>query len=139
MLPSTGDSAALERPLQGEHSMNVSDSVKKLISLVEQRKFLEAIQEFYADNASMQENNAPPRAGLATLLENERKFLTTVKSTDVSRAESFLVDGNRVAIHWIFEFTNLQGQKRRLEEIAYQLWQDGKIVRERFFYDPKQN
>jgi hypothetical protein len=25
-----------------------------------------------------------------------------------------------------------------LDEIAYQQWQDGKIVRERFYYDPKQ-
>jgi hypothetical protein len=117
--------------------MSVTESVKKLISLVENGKFLDAIQQFYAEGASMQENNAPPRVGLPALLENERKFLTTVKF-NVSRAESFVVDGNRAAINWIFEFTDPKGQKRRLDEVAYQVWQDGKIIRERFYYDPAQ-
>ena len=117
--------------------MSVAESVKKLISLVENGEFLDAIQQFYAEGASMQENNAPPRVGLPALLENERKFLTTVKF-NVSRAESFVVDGNRAAINWIFEFTDPKGQKRRLDEVAYQVWQDGKIIRERFYYDPAQ-
>jgi len=118
--------------------MSVAESVKKLISLVENGKFLDAIQQFYAEGASMQENNAPPRVGLPALLENERQFLTTVKF-NVSRAESFVVDGNRAAINWIFEFTDPKGQKRRLDEVAYQVWQDGKIIRERFYYDPAQS
>jgi SnoaL-like domain len=118
--------------------MRVAESVRKLISLVENGKFLDAIQQFYAEGASMQENNAPPRVGLPALLENERKFLTTVKF-NVSRAESFVVDGNRAAINWIFEFTDPKGQKRRLDEVAYQVWQDGKIIRERFYYDPTQS
>jgi len=34
-----------------------------LIAMAEQGKFLEAIQEFYAEDATMQENNQPPRVG----------------------------------------------------------------------------
>lgn len=117
--------------------MSVKENVQKLISLAEQGKFMEAIQEFYAEDATMQENNAPPRVGLEALLENERRFLGSIKEIK-SRVDSFVVDGNHAAINWVFEITNLKGQKISLNEIAYQLWQDGKIIREKFYYDPAQ-
>jgi ketosteroid isomerase-like protein len=117
--------------------MSTRENVQRLISLVEEGKFLEAIQEFYAEDATMQENNAPPRRGLTQLLENERRFLGSIKQIK-SKVESFLVDGDRAAINWVFEVTNLKGQKLRLDEVAYQLWENGKIVRERFYYDPAQ-
>ena len=117
--------------------MSVKENVQKLISLAEQGKFMEAIQEFYTEDATMQENNTPPRAGLAALLENERRFLGSIKEIK-SRVDSFVVDGNRAAINWVFEITNLKGQKHTLDEVAYQLWQDGKIIREKFYYDPAQ-
>ncbi len=118
--------------------MAIDENVKKLISLVEEGKFLQAIQEFYAEDASMQENNDPPRVGLHALLEREKQFLDSIREMHVHKAESFLVDGNRAAINWIFEVTDGQGRKHRLNEVAYQLWRDGKISEERFYYDPAQ-
>jgi len=117
--------------------MSVRENVLKLITLAEQGKFLEAIQEFYAEDATMQENNAPPRIGLPALLENERRVLASTKEIK-TRVDSFVVEGNRAAINWVFEMTSLDGEKRNLNEVAYQLWQDGKIIREKFFYDPAQ-
>ena len=38
-------------------------------------------------------------------------------------------------IRWVFEFEGLDGAKRRMEELAYQRWEDGRIVEEKFFYD----
>jgi len=100
-------------------------------------KFLEAIEKFYAEDASMRENNQPPRVGLPALLENERRALAYMAQLK-TRVESQVVEGDRAAIHWIFEFTDPQGNRRRLDEIAYQFWRDGKIAEERFFYDPAQ-
>lgn len=118
--------------------MSTEENVKQLIGLVEQGRFLEAIQEFYAEDASMQENNEPPRVGLPALLEREKQFLNSIREMHVHRAESFLVDGDRAAINWIFELTDGEGKRRSLNEVAYQLWRDNKIVRERFYYDPAQ-
>ena len=47
-----------------------------------------------------------------------------------------LIDGDRVAIHWIFDFTLPDGSTRRFDEMALQTWRGELIVRERFFYDP---
>jgi hypothetical protein len=64
--------------------------------------------------------------------------MASFKEVHVSRADSFVVDGNRAAINWIFEYTGSDGQRHRINEMAYQLWQSGKIVQERFYYDPAQ-
>ncbi len=105
-----------------------------LIAMAEQGNFLEAIQEFYAQDATMQENNQPPRVGLAALLENERQVLASLKEIRVNRAASFIVEGDRAAINWVYHFIDSQGRELRRNELAYQIWRDGKIISERFFY-----
>ena len=112
--------------------------VEALIAMAEQGKFLEAIEEFYAEDATMQENHRPPRVGLRALLENERRVLAALKEIRVNRAESFLVDGDRSAINWVYFFVDVKGREIPRNEVAYQVWRDGKIVEERFYYDPDQ-
>jgi ketosteroid isomerase-like protein len=49
---------------------------------------------------------------------------------------SSVVEGDRVAIHWIFELTDKSGKVLRVDEVALQEWRGDRISRERFFYDP---
>jgi hypothetical protein len=118
--------------------MSIRENVEKLIDLVQRGEFLEAIEKFYAADGSMQENTQPPRLGLPALLEGERKALARFKILHAHRAESYVVEGNRAAINWIFEITEQSGKRYLLDEIAYQEWRDGKIIKERFYYDPAQ-
>ena len=53
-----------------------------------------------------------------------------------SKAISSVVEGDRVAIHWIFELTQKSGKVHRFDEVSLQEWRADKIFRERFFYDP---
>ena len=99
--------------------MSTQEKVKQLISMAVAGQFLEAIEKFYSDGASMQENNGPPRVGLTALLENERRALTYMSQLRTT-AVSHVVEGDRAAINWIFEFTDPQGNRRRLDEVAYQ-------------------
>jgi len=46
-----------------------------------------------------------------------------------------VVEGDHVAIHWIFELTDQSGKVRRVDEVALQEWRGDRIFRERFFYD----
>ena len=118
--------------------MSTKENVGNLIALVERGEFLEAIEKYYAPGATMQENlqAATIRNGLPALLEGERQALARFKTLHQHRAASFVVDGNRAAINWIFEVTEQSGRHYTLDEIAYQEWEDGKIIRERFYYDP---
>jgi ketosteroid isomerase-like protein len=117
--------------------MPTQERLEAFIATCERGDFVEALEEFYAPDATMQENGLPPRVGLPALVENERRMLARAHF-HVRRADSYVAHGERVAINWVFEMT-IDGLGRvRMDEIAYQEWKDGKIVRERFFYDPAQ-
>ena len=94
-----------------------------------------AIERFYTEDASMQENAAPPRVGRDVLVAHERAVLERVKSV-TSTCVSSIVEGDRVAIHWIFDFTYPSGAAMRIDEVAMQEWRGDRIFRERFFYEP---
>ena len=56
-----------------------------------------------------------------------------------SKAVSSVVEGDHVAIHWIFELTDKSGKVHRIDEVSLQEWRCDKIFRERFFYDPSRS
>jgi hypothetical protein len=53
--------------------------VQQLIALVEQGKFVEAIRDFCAEDATIQENPQAPRKGMDILVAGEQKVLDTYK------------------------------------------------------------
>jgi ketosteroid isomerase-like protein len=114
------------------------ERVEALIAMVEQGKYVEAIETFYAEDASMQENNDPPRVGRSKLVEGERRMLAAHKAARTEPGSTLLLDGDRVVIHWVFVFTRNDGTSLRMEELAEQRWRGDRIVEERFYYDPAQ-
>ncbi|OFW23800.1 MAG: polyketide cyclase [Acidobacteria bacterium RIFCSPLOWO2_02_FULL_65_29] len=114
------------------------ERVEALIARVEAGKYVEAIEEFYAEDASMQENLQPPRKGRDALVEGERKVLAAHKAVRTLPGSWYLVDGDRAVIHWVFEFTRHDRRVLRMEVLAHQRWRGERIVEERFYYDPAQ-
>ncbi len=118
--------------------MPTDKTLARFIARVEQNAHVEAIQEFYAENASMQENNEPPRVGRDTLVAHEARALARAASVRSECVRPVFVHGDHVVIRWIFEFTWKDGSSGRIEELAYQRWEGERIVQEQFFYDPRQ-
>ena len=117
--------------------MPTAVTVAAFIELVRSGQYVEAMERFYADDASMQENSAESRRGLATLIAHEQTALTTVQSIVTKHAELVAHDGDAVVIHWVFIITDKHGVARTLDEIAWQHWRGEKILRERFYYDSR--
>ena len=105
------------------------------ISVVESGDHAGAIERYYTEDASMQENVAPPRVGRDTLVAHERGVLARMSHV-YSKAVTSVVEGDEVAIHWIFELTGHDGKVHKVDEIALQQWRGDRIFRERFFYQP---
>ena len=112
--------------------------VEALVAQVRDGAYVEAIEAFYAEGATMQENLAAPREGRDHLLQHERGVLAGLKQMRTVSAGPVLVDGDHAVIKWVFEMTLADGTTRRLEELALQRWQGDRIVAEQFFYDPAQ-
>jgi ketosteroid isomerase-like protein len=115
--------------------MTTRERVLELIEYVKAGRIPEAILEFYDEETVMQENRQPPTVGRAANLAREQAFADSIERFHEVRAVSASVDGDQALIEWIFDYTTRGGQRVRMEEIAQQTWRDGKIVRERFFYD----
>jgi len=115
--------------------MPTRERVQELITAVVTGDHAEAIARFYTETATMQENAGEPRRGLAHLVDRERKVTAQVARIVTYPPDAVFVDGDRVAIHWVFDFTHEDGRVRRVDEIALQRWDGDKIASERFFYD----
>jgi ketosteroid isomerase-like protein len=107
----------------------------EFIAVVESGDHAGAIERYYTEDSSMQENTSPPRVGRDGLVAHERAVLARMSHV-YSKAISSVVEGDHVAIHWNFELTDKSGKVRRIDEVALQEWRGDKIFRERFFYDP---
>ena len=118
--------------------MPTRERVQAFVAMVEANKFVEAIREFYTEDATMQENLGDVRAGRDALVAAEEAALRRVKSITTRPGSTFAIDGDRVIVHWVFDIEQADGKRFTLDELAYQTWRGDRIAQERFYYDPAQ-
>ena len=113
------------------------ETVEAFVAQVLRGEYVEAIADWYAEDASMQENQEPPRVGREVLMAGEAAMLERTTKAVAELLSPPAVSGDQVALHWRFTFTfKGRGTVVSLEEIAWQTWKGDRIWRERFFYDP---
>jgi hypothetical protein len=118
--------------------MPSAQTLERFVALVELNAHVAAVEEFYTENSSMQENQAPPRIGRNLQAEAERKILSRTRSMTSRCVRPVFVSGDRVVIRWQFRFEFADGSVMQMEELAYQRWEGEHIAQETFFYDPAQ-
>jgi ketosteroid isomerase-like protein len=118
-----------------EQEMPSGTQVRSFIAAVVGGDHVGAIRGYYHDDATMQENNQPPRCGIDTLMVHEEKALARLKTMHTHPPKALVVDGDQVVIHWVFDATDEADVTRRLEELSFQQWRGDRIQTERFFYD----
>ena len=113
-------------------------TLERFIARVEENAHVDAIGEFYTENASMRENMGAPRVGREALMANERRVLSKARSVRSRCVRPVFAHGDLVVIRWIFDFEWQDGTASHLEELAYQRWEGERVAEEQFFYDPTQ-
>ena len=111
------------------------ERVQAFVDAVLAKDFVQSIRDFYADDATAQENLQAPRVGRGALVAHETKTLLSMGRVE-PHLTTLLVDGDRVVIGWRFDMTGHDGVTRRLDELSLQTWRGDRIASERFFYDP---
>jgi len=115
-----------------------TETLERFIRRVEENAHAEALEEFYTEDASMQENQTTPRVGRDAHIANERSVFSRVQSVTSKCVRPAFLNNDRVVIRWIFHFEWLDGTVTDMDEIAYQRWEGDRIAEEKFFYDPAQ-
>lgn len=118
--------------------MPTRQRVQAFVALVEAAQYVEALEQFYHPDASMQDNQQAPRLGLERLIADERAIMARFETMKTDPVTDLLIDGDKVMIRWKFTFTPAAGPPMVMEEITLQRWDGDRIAEERFFYDPRQ-
>ena len=116
---------------------------EQVIEYLKQGKFAEGIENFYAENATAQENTNPPTVGRATMVENERKFLNKVTAYHGIEILATGIDdkggGNGVVLYEaIMQWDQSDKGHVSVNQVVVERWKDGKIAHIRFYgnFDP---
>jgi hypothetical protein len=118
--------------------MPTRQTVERFVELVETGQGVAALEEFYADDASMQENQSDPRIGKPALVAHEIAAQGTVTDMTARCIRPILIEGDTVVLRWAFNYVDGRGRRVQFEELAYQRWAGDRVVAEQFFYDPSQ-
>ena len=118
--------------------MPSTETVNRFVARVEANAHVEAVQDFYTENSSVRENQAEPRIGREAHIENERRFLSRLKSLTSKCVHPVFLSGDFVVIRWNFTFELHDGTVVVMDELTYQRWEGERIAEETFFYDPAQ-
>ena len=114
------------------------ERVREFISPVERGEYVRPSRISITRTRPCRRTASRRAPGRQALVEHERKVLAGLKDMRTRRVETFLVDGDRVVINWVFEMTGQDGVTRVMDELALQTWDGDRIATERFYYDPAQ-
>jgi ketosteroid isomerase-like protein len=98
-------------------------------------KALEAFEKFYADDIEMQENADPPFKGKDVNRKREQEFFASLEQFHGAEVRSTASGDGVTFSEWLLDVTFKGGQRAKLEQVAVRRWSNGKIVRERFYYN----
>lgn len=93
------------------------------------------MRELYAADASSSEPGQAPIVGHEAL-EAKLAGWESIQKKAVWKAKHTFVKGNAIAIEWAAEVTMNDGRVVNLNEVAVHEIKGGKIVAERYYYDP---
>jgi hypothetical protein len=120
--------------------MNTTEVGKKYVAFCREGKFDACLQELYSEDAVSVEAWAPPGVDRVTtgLRAIQAKGEAWGRDHEIHRVElsdAFPLD-DRFAVRFVFEVTNKPSNRRStMEEIGVFTIENGKILREEFFYN----
>ncbi len=114
--------------------MSIRENVQAVIDGILRGEIVETFDTWYADDIVMSENGVEDRVGKAENRAFEEAFVASVEF-HAARVGRVAVDGNHAAVEWEFEMTPHGGARIVQRQVAFQTWEDGKVVREVFYYN----
>jgi hypothetical protein len=96
----------------------------------------EVYEQYYDENVVVQENMQPPRVGRALSIERQKLMNANVAEIHDFKIGAVLIDGDRSMVEMHLDATTKDGYRIHIEEVGLQTWRDGRIIHERYFYDP---
>lgn len=114
--------------------MSIEANVKAVIDGISTGRILETFDEYYADDVVMSENGTNERTGKAANRIYEEQFVNSIAEFHGASTGDIIIDGDKAAVEWTFDFTPKGGERVVQNQVALQTWKDGKVIKEVFYH-----
>jgi nicotinamidase-related amidase len=114
------------------NAQHIAASVDQLVELAQAGNWEVAFEKFYHPDVEKTDLDGIPVKGWEQNLANGRIFSSRISNVRDFSCVGSLVKGNRSFVVWSFDF-DVDNSPFRVVEVAVQDWENGKIVKERFF------
>jgi hypothetical protein len=110
-------------------------NLQNILQAIGEGRLLEAFDTYYAQNCVMKENGQhdESRVGKEANRKYEEFFANNAEFHDFQLGH-IVADGDVTGYDAFMDFT-INGQRVKRHQFAKQVWEDGKIVEETFFYE----
>ncbi|MDY8135888.1 nuclear transport factor 2 family protein [Aquimarina sp. 2201CG5-10] len=115
--------------------MNIKEQAKKMDAVVSTGAVVDAVKEFFADNATTSDHGEGGTTGdKAAMVAKMEGFVAGIVKVNGITLHHTIVDGNVSASEFTFDFDMQGGGKVYWHEIIRRIWNDeGKVIQEEYF------
>lgn len=114
--------------------MNIKDQVTKMDAIVSQGAIVDAVKEFFADDANTSDYGNGGTTGKTEMVAKMEGFAGAIAKVNGIKHHHSIVDGNVSASEFTFDFDMKDNSKIYWHEIIRRVWNaDGKVVQEEYF------
>ncbi|GAL74582.1 hypothetical protein JCM19275_3437 [Nonlabens ulvanivorans] len=114
--------------------MDIKTQVTKMDTIVSQGAIVDAVKEFFADNANTSDYGDGGTTGKAEMIAKMEGFAGAIAKVNGITHHHSIVDGNVSASEFTFDFNMKDDSKIYWHEIIRRVWnEDGKVIHEEYF------
>ena len=114
--------------------MNIKEHATKMDSIVAQGAIVDAVKEFFAEEATTSDYNGVATASKQQMVEKMEGFAGAIAAVNDIKLHSTIVDGNESASEFTFDFNMKDNSKIYWHEVIRRKWNDGgKVIHEEYF------
>ena len=113
------------------------DQVTELNQMLVDNRPLEAFEKFYHPDVVMQDNHQSPTVGKDANRKREEKFYGSITQLRRNIPLKVGIGEGHTMVEWLMDFTHKEWGPVLLHQVAVQVWEDGQIIKEKFFYSLK--
>ena len=114
--------------------MNIKEQVTKMDEVVSQGDIVNAVKDFFADNATTSDYGKTATNNKEEMVEKMSGFAASIAAVNGITLHHSIVDGNVSASEFTFDFDMKDGSAIYWHEIIRRVWNDeGKVINEEYF------
>ncbi len=115
--------------------MTYYQKAKELFKMIEEGKLLEALDKYYHEDVIIIADDGSERNGKHQAQEYDKKLLREIEEVIGGGVRTIAVNEERriTMVEFWIELKFKNGNKKKIEEVAIQQWEDEFVIRENFY------